>query len=52
MISEKQQILQQRTEEIKQLNQKATLKYIYSSSQTAEFHPLRRFSRDHSTLQS
>ena len=37
--------------EIKQVKQIATIKYNYSSSQTAEFHPLLRVSRDHSTYQ-
>ena len=36
---------------IKQVKQIAILKYKYSSSQTAEFHPLLRDSRYHSTLQ-
>ena len=43
--------LLQQTLEIKQLRQIVTLKYNYSSSQTAEFHPLLRVSRDHSTIQ-
>ena len=50
-FSKKQQILHQQTIEIKQLKQMATLKYNYISSKTAEFHPLLRASRDHSTLQ-
>ena len=50
-FSKKQQILLQQTIEIKQLKQLTTIKYNYSSSQTAEFHPLLRVSRDHSTLQ-
>ena len=37
--------------EIKQLMQTATLKYIDSSSQLADFHPLLQVPRDHSTLQ-
>ena len=50
-FSKKQQILHQQTIEIKQLKQIATLRYNYSSSQTVEFHPLLRVSREHSTLQ-
>ena len=50
-FSKKQQILHKQTIEIKQVKQMATLKYSYSSSQTAEFHPLLWVSRDHSTLQ-
>ena len=48
---QKQQILHQQTIEVKQVKQMATLKYNYSSSQTAELHPSLRVSRDHSTLQ-
>ena len=48
---QKQQKLHQQTIEIKQLKHITTLKCNYSSSQTAEFHPLLRASRDHSTLQ-
>ena len=47
----KQQMLHKQTIEIKQVKQIATLKYNYSSSQTVEFHPSLRVSRDHSTLQ-
>ena len=50
-FSKKQQIMHKQTKEIKQVKQMATLKYNYSSSQTADFHPLLRVSRDHSTLQ-
>ena len=50
-FSKKQQILQKQSIEIKQVKQMATLKYNYNSSQTAEFHPSLRVSRDHSTLQ-
>ena len=39
------------TMKIKQLKQITTLKCGYSSSQTAEFNPLLRAFRDHSTLQ-
>ena len=48
---QKQQILHKQTIEIKQLKQMAALKYNYSSSQMADFHPSLRVSRDHSTLQ-
>ena len=48
----KQQMLHKQTIEIEQVKQMATLKYNYSSSQTAEIHPSLRVSRDHSTLQS
>ena len=48
---QKQQILHQQTIEIKQVKQITRLKCKYSSSETAEFHPLLRASRDHSTLQ-
>ena len=51
-FSKKQQKLHQKTIEIKQVKQIATLAYNYSSSQTVEFHPLLRASRDHSTLQT
>ena len=44
--------MHQKTIEIKQLKQIATLKNNYSSSQTAEFHPLIRVFRGHSTLQA
>ena len=44
-------MLHQQIVEIKQVKQIATLKYIYSSSQTVEFHPLLLASIDHSTLQ-
>ena len=37
--------------ELEQLKQITTLECSYSSSQTVEFHPLLRASRDHSTLQ-
>ena len=47
----KQQLLHKQTIEIKQVKQMATLKYNYSSSQKAEFHPSLRVSRDHLTLQ-
>ena len=47
----KQQLMRQQTTEIKQLEQIATPKYKYSSSQTMEFHPLLRTSEDHSTVQ-
>ena len=47
----KQQMLHKQTIEIKQVKQMATFKYSYSSSQTAEFHPSLRVSRDNSTLQ-
>ena len=50
-FGKKQQILHQQTIEIKQVKQVATFRYIYSSSQKVEFHPLLRASRDHSTLQ-
>ena len=50
-FSKKQQTLHQQTIENKQLKQKATLKNNYSSSQTAEFFPLHRVTRHHSTLQ-
>ena len=50
-FSKKQRILHKQTIEIKQVKQMATLRYNYSSSQTAEFHPSLRVSRDHSTLQ-
>ena len=50
-FSKKQQKLHQQTIEIKQVKQIATLRYIYSLSQTVQFHPLLRASRDHSTLQ-
>ena len=50
-FSKKQQKLHQQAIEIKQVKQIATLRYNYSSSQTVEFHPLLRVSRDHSTLQ-
>ena len=50
-LQKKKQILYQQTIEIKQLKQRATLKYNYSSSQTVDFHPLLRASRDHSTFQ-
>ena len=50
-FSEKQKVLHKQTLEIKQVKQMATLKYNYSSSQTAEFHPSLRVSRGHSTLQ-
>ena len=43
--------MHQQTLEIKQLKQKAKLKYNYSPSQTVELHPLLRASRNHSTLQ-
>ena len=46
-----QQILHQQTIEIKQLKEKATFNFNYRSSQTAEFHPLIRAFRAHSTLQ-
>ena len=49
--SKKQQVLHKQTIEIKQVKQMATLKYNYSSSQTAELHPSLRVSRDHSILQ-
>ena len=48
---QKQQFLHQQTMDIKQLKQITTLKCSYSSSQTAEFHPLLRAPKDHSTLQ-
>ena len=51
LISKKKQILHRQTIEMKPLKRIATLKYNYSSSQTAEFHPLLQASRDHSTLQ-
>ena len=47
----KKQFLHQQTIEIKQLKQITTLKYNYSSSQTAECRQLLRASRGHSTLQ-
>ena len=50
-FSKKQQTLHQQTKEIEHLKQIAAHKYNYSSSQTVEFHPLLRASRDHSTLQ-
>ena len=50
-ISKKQKIMYKQTIETKQVKQMATLKYNYSSSQNAEFHPSLRVSRDHSTLQ-
>ena len=50
-FSKKKQILHQQTKETKELKQLATVKYNYSSSQTGEFHPLLRASRDHSTFQ-
>ena len=50
-FSKKQQKLHQQTKEIKQVKQIATLRYNYISSQTMEFHPLLRASRDHSTVQ-
>ena len=50
-FSKKQQKFHQQTIEIKQEKQIVTLRYTYSSSQTVEFHPLLRASRDHSTLQ-
>ena len=50
-FSKTQQILHKQTIEVKQIKQMAALKYNYSSSQTAEFHPSLRVSRDHSTLQ-
>ena len=46
-FSKKQQKLHQQTIEIKQVKQLSTLRYIYSSSQMGEFHPLLRASRDH-----
>ena len=46
-----QQLLKQQAVQIKQAKHIATIKYIYISSQTAEFHPLLRVSRDHSILQ-
>ena len=49
---QKQQLLHQQTMEIKQLKLITTPKCSYSSSQTEEFHPLLRASRDHSTLQT
>ena len=52
VIFQKQEILHQQTMEIKQLKQITTIKCSYSSSQTAEFHPLLRASTDHSTLQT
>ena len=50
-FQKKQQKLHQQTKEIKQVKQMATLKHNYSSSQAAEFHPLLRVPRGHSTLQ-
>ena len=50
-FSKKQHILHQQLKNMKQLKQLARLKYNYNSSQTAEFHPLHRVSRDHSTFQ-
>ena len=46
-----QQILHKQTNETKQLKEIVTLEYNYSSSQTAELHPLLKASRDDSTLQ-
>ena len=47
----KQQMFHKQTLEIRQVKQMATLKYNYSSSQTAEFYPSLRVSRGLSTLQ-
>ena len=43
--------MHQQTKKFKQVKQMATLKYNYSSSQTAEFHQLLRVASDHSTIQ-
>ena len=51
VIFQKQELLHQQTMENKQLKQIFTLKCSYSSSQTAESHPMLRVSTDHSTLQ-
>ena len=50
-FSKERQIMHQKRIEIKQVKQTATIKYNYKSSQMVQFHPLFRFSRDHSTLQ-
>ena len=49
-FSKQKQILHQQTIEMKQLKEKPTFKNNYISSQKADFHPLLRVSRCHSTL--
>ena len=50
-FSKKQHLFHQQIRELKQMKLIATLEQNCRSSQTAEFHPLLRVSRDHSTLQ-
>ena len=47
----KKQTLNEQTKESKHLEQVATIKNNYSSSQTVETHPLHWDAKDHSTLQ-
>ena len=51
MYTIKKQTLNEQTIESKHLEQIATIKNNYSSSQTVETHPLHRDAKDHSTLQ-